>query len=319
MNGANPLATNWLRGVVEAVADRAVRSGRPLPADALEAFLLDGSNSPRARRLAFEWLLVAEPAARERLIPQMLDDPSVELRREAVTWAIGRAEKAEGGGAPAAEVLAAYQRAFAASRDLDQIKQLAEKLEKLGAKPDLPKHMGFVMRWQLIGPFDNSGKKGFPVAYPPEAEPFSADSQYPGKGKTVRWIEHVTADPFGMVDLNKALGKEPGAIAYARAELVSDAEQPVELRLGCINASKVWLNGQPVAVHDVYHSGTDIDQYVEPVTLVPGKNVILLKVAQNEQTEEWAQDWAFQLRVCDTVGTAVESAAAPPDGEAAGR
>lgn len=321
MNGANPLATNWLRGVVDAVADRAIRSGGKLPQEGLEAFLRDQANSPRARRLAFEWLLVAEPKAGERLIPQMLDDSSVELRREAVVWAIGQAEQAENAKAPAPEVLAAYQRAFAAARDLDQIKQLSAKLEKLGAKPDLPKHMGFITSWRLIGPFDNSGKKGFPIAYPPEVEEFSADAEYTGKAdKKLRWVEHTTADPYGMVDLNKALGKEPGAIAYARAEFQSADARPVELRLGCINATKIWLNGQPVNVHDVYHSGTDVDQYVEPVVLERGTNVILLKVAQNEQTEEWAQDWAFQLRICDPVGTAVASVAssAKPDG-AAGR
>ena len=37
----------------------------------------------------------------------------------------------------------------------------------------------------------------------------------------------------------------------------------------------------------------------------PGTNVILLKICQNEQTESWAQDWEFQLRVCDGLGTAV--------------
>jgi hypothetical protein len=317
MNGANPLATNWLRGVVDAVADRTVRSGGKLPQEALEAFLRDQANAPRARRLAFEWLLAVEPQAGERLIPQMLDDSSVELRREAVVWAIGQAEKAEQDMAPAADVLAAYQRAFVASRDIDQIKKLAEKLEKLGAKPDLPKHMGFITGWRLIGPFDNSGKKGFPIAYPPEVEEFSADAEYTGKAdRKLRWTEHTTTDAYGMVDLNKALGKEPGAIAYARVEIDAPEARPAELRLGCINASKVWLNGQPVNAHDVYHSGNDIDQYVDAVTLKQGKNVILLKVAQNEQTEDWAQDWAFQLRVCDAVGTAVippAVAASTPD------
>ena len=67
------------------------------------------------------------------------------------------------------------------------------------------------------------------------------------------------------------------------------------------------LRGEPVL---------DVDQYVEPVVLERGKNVILIKVAQNEQTEDWAQDWAFQLRVCDPVGTAIAPVAAStkPDG-----
>jgi hypothetical protein len=39
-----------------------------------------------------------------------------------------------------------------------------------------------------------------------------------------------------------------------------------------------------------------------------GKNVILLKVCQNEQSEDWAQTWQFQFRVCDATGTAILSA-----------
>jgi hypothetical protein len=39
--------------------------------------------------------------------------------------------------------------------------------------------------------------------------------------------------------------------------------------------------------------------------LQAGKNVILVKVCQNEQTESWAQRWEFQLRVCDSIGAAI--------------
>jgi Tfp pilus assembly protein PilF len=79
----------------------------------------------------------------------------------------------------------------------------------------------------------------------------------------------------------------------------------VELRLGCINGNKVWLNGELLTANNVYHAGSYMDQYVGRGRLKAGKNVILLKIAQNEQTESWAQRWQFQLRVCDQYGTAV--------------
>jgi hypothetical protein len=41
----------------------------------------------------------------------------------------------------------------------------------------------------------------------------------------------------------------------------------------------------------------------------PGKNVILLKVCQNEMKEDWAQAWTIQFRVCDLAGRAIRSAA----------
>jgi hypothetical protein len=40
--------------------------------------------------------------------------------------------------------------------------------------------------------------------------------------------------------------------------------------------------------------------------LKPGENVLLLKVCQNEQDQDWAQRYQFQLRVCDSTGSAVQ-------------
>jgi len=108
-----------------------------------------------------------------------------------------------------------------------------------------------------------------------------------------------------MVDLNKAIGKNMGAIGYAFTVFHSANDREIELRLGCINGNKIWLNGQMLTANHFYHTGQDIDQYVGKGRLKTGRNTILLKIAQNEQTEEWAQNWQFQLRVCDALGTAV--------------
>ncbi|MBW3596851.1 MAG: hypothetical protein KY475_06190 [Planctomycetes bacterium] len=91
-------------------------------------------------------------------------------------------------------------------------------------------------------------------------------------------------------------------------EKLSQAE-PEQLTqiLGCINANKVWLNGRLLTSADVYHTNTKIDRYIGRGRLKKGRNEILVKVCQNEQTEDWAQRWQFQLRVCDEYGTAVLS------------
>jgi hypothetical protein len=108
-----------------------------------------------------------------------------------------------------------------------------------------------------------------------------------------------------VVDLNKAIGKHMGAVAYAAVEFESDRRQPVDLRLSTPNASKLWLNGKLLLEREVYHTGFEIDQYVGRGELKRGKNLILVKICQNEQKEDWAQTWAFRLRVCDSRGTAV--------------
>ena len=79
----------------------------------------------------------------------------------------------------------------------------------------------------------------------------------------------------------------------------------VEIRLGTPNGWKLWVNGKLVFAHEEYHQLTQMDQYRTPVLLQAGTNRILLKICQNEQTEDWAQDWEFQVRVCDSSGTAV--------------
>jgi hypothetical protein len=50
-----------------------------------------------------------------------------------------------------------------------------------------------------------------------------------------------------------------------------------------------------------------LDQYSVPVTLRAGSNTILLKICQNEQEEDWAQRYQFQVRTCNVSGIAVHS------------
>ena len=99
--------------------------------------------------------------------------------------------------------------------------------------------------------------------------------------------------------------KYKGAIAYAQTTFESSSAQDVQIRLGCINANKIWLNGKLLTRNNVYHANMMIDQYIVSAALKKGTNRILLKIAQNEQEESWAQRWEFQVRVCDTNGTAV--------------
>lgn len=306
MNDDNPLACNWIRAAVDTIAERTLRQGDPLPAAELTNYLQDPSHSPRSRRLAFEWITRVDPSARDRLVPGWLEDPSLELRREAVAMKTMEADEALADGRRE-QAIVAYQTAWDAARDLDQIEDLTKKLRDLGQSADAATQMGFILSWDLVGPFDNTNTTGFDRVYPPE-QGVDLSAEYDGKGESVSWKQSTTDDEYGMVDLNQALGKHKGAAAYAFAQFESTQERPVELRLGCINASKVWLNGELLSANHIYHSGTSIDQYVAHGVLKPGRNEILLKICQNEQTESWAQEWEFQLRVCDQLGTGIHSA-----------
>src|SRR5215813_9125666 len=96
-----------------------------------------------------------------------------------------------------------------------------------------------------------------------------------------------------------------GAVAYALAEIDCAVERPVHVRAGSQNAIKIFLNGKPIFFREEYHHGMQMDQHIGEGTLRPGRNTLLIKICQNEQSEDWAQNWSFQARVCDQAGGVV--------------
>jgi hypothetical protein len=302
IDGANPLAANWIRTAVDAIAERQLQRNGKLPAVELDRFVAEARHAPQARRLAYELLVRVDPTVPQRWLPRMLDDPSLELRRDAVARLIDETAAA---GDPE-KTAAGYRSALTAARDLDQIRLLSERLRKLGQEVDLPRHFGFITRWKVIGPFDNAGEKGFDAAYPPERKiDLTADCD--GKHGKVKWTDCAASDDYGLVDLNKAVVEEKGVAAYATAEFFAAKQREVQFRMTSFNAVKLWLNGRPIDRHKVYHQGSQFDQFVSRGMFEPGRNVILVKVCQNQQRQDWARPWAFQLRVCDASGGAVLS------------
>ena len=182
--------------------------------------------------------------------------------------------------------------------------KFSKSLKELGVEVDLPKHFGFLMRWNVIGPFDNTSRKGFETIFPPEKE-INFNSKYKGKEKQIEWESLASSDSLGKIDLNKPFGMLKETTAYAYTEFESKSSRTAELRLGCKNAWKIWVNGKFIFGRDEYHRGQRIDQYKLKIQLKEGKNTILVKACQNEQTEEWTVQWEFQLRICDEGGVAI--------------
>ena len=313
------IGANWLNLAVDTIADRAADKGAKLPAKELEEFVLDRQRNPRARRLAYDLLLRVDPAAEGRLVPVMLNDPGVEFRRDAVAHLLRQADGLFAGkDASETRLLqqVIYRQTLNAARDDDQIKTIVQKLKKLGVEVDLPRHFGFLMNWKTVGPFENKGRKGFGTVFPPEKE-LNLTAQYQGTEGAVKWQDYQTKHDYGMVDINQPYGMLKEVLAYAVTDFNSATEQEVELRLGCKNAWKVWLNGELLFQRDEYHRGMRLDQYRLKANLKQGRNVIMLKLCQNEQMENWTKEWQFQLRVCDATGTAILSTSRPAGNAAA--
>lgn len=307
MDSVNDLAANWLRSAAETIVARELQAGAKLPVASLEEFLKDTSHSHRVRAFAHELIARADAPRAEKLLAEMLDDPGAELRRAAVDREIQNAQKLLDSG-KTAQGKEQYLRLLALARDAGQIDSIAKTLRKLGEKVDIAKTFGFLTEWKIIGPFDSVGGKGFAAIYPPE-QSIDFGAEYPGKSGPVRWRDFSSKDDYGNISMNIPYTALKGAAAYAYTEFFSNEDRPVELRFGTQNGFKVWFNGQYLFGHEEYHLNKAIDQYPLPARLRAGRNTILVKVCQNEQTEDWAKEWEFQLRICDPLGVPLFSAA----------
>lgn len=294
MKNATPVGKNWLSGI----AGSLYRKSGTAPNVDLKSFLADQTQDGEARYLVLNWLTADNPSLRSKYLSTMTQDPSPEIRFAAIELQL----KSET--APDATQLKPL---LEAARHPEQVKSIIEKLGKSGVTVDQSKHFGFRTDWQLIGPFDNVGSKNFDKSFDIESDWVAGNvkDKYPGKSGDVVWQEHKTDHNEGLVDLAAIYNNEKGCIVYAATTFDSPKAMECEIRLGSWNAQKVWLNGQLVLANEVYHTNMQIDQYSAPIKLEAGKNRILIKLCQNEQKEQWAQSYSFQVRISDSTGKAI--------------
>lgn len=303
MDGAGPIAVNWLRSAVNS----AMRREGKFPETEVRAYLDDHQHHPLGRLLAFELLTRDDPQAREAMIPSLQDDPSLPLRFLAINRLIQEAKALQE--SDPAGFLGKLGLALKQARDVDQIQAIAKDLNSAGVAINLQRQLGFLNQWHLVASFDNKDGQGFDKVEGPEGAPGEVDlsAQYNDlDGNPTGWIRVTTDDAAGVVDLNDRIGKVKGATAYAYTEFRAAEAGPAQLRIGTPNATKIWLNGELVMSNEIYHNSNSIDKFIGDVQLSAGVNRILVKVCQNEQTEDWAQDWQFQLRICDSSGLAIQ-------------
>ena len=308
----DPLSANWLRAAFESAADLAISTGAELPTTALTSFIRDPANDGRARRLAWEWVNRQSPEVAQQLIPKMLFDPVPEFRRDAVTLLIKEGQEAlEQGDRDTARRI--FERALQAAIHDDQVSAIVKPLRELGHEVDLPRHFGFLTDWWIAGPFDNKDGVGFAAAYAPEHS-IDLQAEMDGQQGKVRWQKLTTNDDYGKLDIARQLENFKGSCMYATTVFNSPKTQRVQIRINTPNAWKLWVNGRLVFGHEEYHRAPEsvvMDLYRVPVELRAGENRILLKVCQNEQTQDWAQRYEFQLRIADATGAGVRPAADP--------
>jgi|TARA_E500000178_G_scaffold347272_1_gene400271 hypothetical protein len=302
MNKANELGDNWIRA---AIAEILANSGEEsLPAEEIVKFIKNQLNEGSSRRTAFDLLNSTSSQLAQSLVPMFIDDPEPTMRREGVKLLLEQAGSLE----KKQQSIEAFEYALSKARDVDQIEEACASLETLGKKVDLPKVMGFLTDWNVIGPFENKGRRGFGTPYSPEKQDKPILNDHPGKNGPVKWQQFSTNDRLGLLDLNQPFGHIKEVLCYAYTEFESSSEKNAQFRIGSKNAWKLWINNKLVFARDEYHrGGTKVDQFVLNGQLRKGRNQILVKICQNEQTESWTKQWEFCFRITDESGTSLNS------------
>ncbi|WP_242346433.1 DUF3857 domain-containing protein [Anaeromyxobacter terrae] len=212
---------------------------------------------------------------------EALEDEAPELAPLAVAYAAAIEDRAAD---PEVRALA-RQRLAGLERSRGNLQRSAAQVRRLG----------FVTRWQLVGPFDDEGKRGLETAYPPEKSPDLA-ARYEGKLGEVAWRPLPDeAVVHGFVDLGAALRPAREVVAYALALVEAPRDERVALWLGASGASQVWVNGA-VALSDPGYHPARLDQRGAMVTLRRGTNRILVKLCHQ------GGRMGFFLRLADEHG-----------------
>ena len=243
------------------------------------------------RRLAYELLCTCDGATPSRLLPTMLNDP---MRRIAIRRGRGRFYQGEIG---------------SGKLDRGHCRVAEVVVEPRGMTIRLNRSRenwsGVANRWTSL-PISVTSCAGkwrefstTPMAV--DSRRFSPEhrvdlaAKYAGKnGVTTTWRPITVTDKNGAIDLNRVFpdpaGKTKGqkaAVAYAYAEVESPVDRAIEVRAASATAIKVFVNGREVLARESYHQSFDRDMYTAPARLTKGRNTILVKVCQNDQSEAW--------------------------------
>jgi tetratricopeptide (TPR) repeat protein len=151
--------------------------------------------------------------------------------------------------------------------------------------------LGYVARWNVVGPFENDGKTGFDNVYEPEKDqgsPLNLTRDYDGKDhKPVRWRTLPDVSPYGWVDFGAFVRPAEQSCVYVttfvRDSRVSrGAGRPISIWAGATGAVLIFWNGATVLRDDKYRD-LDSDRFAAMVTLRDGYNRLTAKVCGDER------------------------------------
>ncbi len=175
----------------------------------------------------------------------------------------------------------------------EYIVAMAAQMGDAGKDLDLPRLLGAVRAWHLIGPFAWKEDSDWERAFVNEP---AVDLVHP-VGSLV-WKESSASDAFGTINLIEQIGQHDRVFAYAYTTIEVAKGGEAQLRMGSDDGIAAWVNGEKVWENRV-DRGMAVDSDVAPIQLKDGTNTILLKISQG------GGGWNFCCRVSDMAGLGV--------------
>jgi HEAT repeat protein len=159
---------------------------------------------------------------------------------------------------------------------------------------DIVAKRGFITSFWLLGPLPGREAARTTAVLDPAGEiDLTRTVRYGDRDLGWRWATLESAN--GVLDLQKAVARQDDAGCYAYAEVLSEQEQDVLLKIGSDDDVYCWLNGSLVHENPVSRPCT-VDSDVVEAHLAAGANRLLVKVLQG------GGQWALSLRITDPEG-----------------
>lgn len=238
------------------------------------------SDRPQEQRLVFSALGAYGSQKALLLAQNAMADP--ELKAEAEVAVAGICEK-----------LSATEPEIAAAALQTLHEQTSSKAVKDKARAvlnELDKRVGFIISWQISGPYTESGKGGvalFDTVFAPEAAGGQAQWQMlpPSEDASSPWLMNI-----------EKLFTGADRVVYARTVITAQNDTDAVFEIGSDDGVKVWLNGQLVHAKNEARPVVPADDKTA-VKLVKGDNTVLMKITQQ------SGNWGFCLRITNPDGS----------------
>ncbi|TPV93906.1 MAG: DUF3857 domain-containing protein [Myxococcales bacterium FL481] len=163
---------------------------------------------------------------------------------------------------------------------------------------------GYLLDWQLVGPFENQGRAGHDFAYAPETEAFDATQRFVGTlaNEALEWRHYPPeAGVRAYVSFDAYLRPNTFAVGYATTWIHVPRAQSAVLHVGSGGPYKIWVNGRLAGDGGAYRRPHPL-QDAHAVQLRAGANRVLIKLSVEQGS------WGFFARLSDRKGRTISSA-----------